>query len=105
MSYFLFLVTYGFMFGLGQGIAYVVAVATVINWAPEKVGLVSGIVAAGFGISSSIFAPIQTRIINPENKPASSDGLVMNFKLMFNVHFVADISLMRSLSIEFLACS
>ena len=62
------------MFGLGQGIAYVVAVASVINWAPEKVGLVSGIVAAGFGLSSSIFAPIQTRMINPENKAASKDG-------------------------------
>uniref|UniRef100_A0AC34FIZ9 Uncharacterized protein n=1 Tax=Panagrolaimus sp. ES5 TaxID=591445 RepID=A0AC34FIZ9_9BILA len=70
MSYGLFLVTYGFM----QGIAYVVAVASVINWAPDKIGLVSGIVAAGFGLSSSIFAPIQTRMINPENKAASTDG-------------------------------
>uniref|UniRef100_A0A915P856 Major facilitator superfamily (MFS) profile domain-containing protein n=1 Tax=Meloidogyne floridensis TaxID=298350 RepID=A0A915P856_9BILA len=58
-SYYAFLLTYGLMFGLGQGIAYVVAVSCVINWAPKMVGLGSGIVAAGFGISSSIFAPIQ----------------------------------------------
>ncbi|EPB69850.1 hypothetical protein ANCCEY_11049 [Ancylostoma ceylanicum] len=68
-SFFAFFVTYGLLFGLGQGIAYVTAVATVINWAPDKVGLASGIVAAGFGVSSSIFAPIQTRLINPKNLP------------------------------------
>jgi hypothetical protein len=69
------------MFGLGQGIAvkklenydlnngllqfnlkYVIAVSCVINWAPQMVGLGSGIVAAGFGISSSIFAPIQVKM-------------------------------------------
>jgi MFS family permease len=85
MSYGLFLVTYGFMFGLGQGIAYVVAVASVINWAPDKIGLVSGIVAAGFGLSSSIFAPIQTRMINPENKAASTDGYFMDEYLINRV--------------------
>ena len=66
--------SYGIMFGLGQGIAYVIAVSCVINWAPQAVGFCSGIVAAGFGISSSIFAPIQTRLINQENLPATHDG-------------------------------
>lgn len=69
-----FLFTYGFLFGLGQGIAYVIAVSCVINWAPHMVGLGSGIVAAGFGISASIFAPIQTRLINPDNHAATKDG-------------------------------
>ncbi|RCN35428.1 hypothetical protein ANCCAN_18700 [Ancylostoma caninum] len=76
-SFFAFFVTYGLLFGLGQGIAYVTAVATVINWAPDKVGLASGIVAAGFGVSSSIFAPIQTRLINPKNLPSTRDGQVL----------------------------
>lgn len=65
------------MFGLGQGIAYVIAVSVVINWAPHMVGLGSGIVAAGFGLSSSIFAPIQTALINPENHPATKEGYVV----------------------------
>lgn len=43
---------------------YVIAVSCVINWAPQMVGFCSGIVAAGFGISSSIFAPIQVHICN-----------------------------------------
>ena len=73
-SYYGFLLTYGLMFGLGQGIAYVIAVSCVINWAPQMVGLGSGIVAAGFGISSSIFAPIQTRMVNPLNVAPTKDG-------------------------------
>uniref|UniRef100_A0A7E4W570 MFS domain-containing protein n=1 Tax=Panagrellus redivivus TaxID=6233 RepID=A0A7E4W570_PANRE len=85
MSYHLFLFTYGFMFGLGQGIAYVVAVTCVINWAPEKVGLVSGIVAAGFGVSSAIFAPIQTALINPENLAATKEGYFDDAKLLQRV--------------------
>ncbi|CAJ0590220.1 unnamed protein product [Cylicocyclus nassatus] len=84
-SFFLFFVTYGLLFGLGQGIAYVTAVATVINWAPEKVGLVSGIVAAGFGVSSSIFAPIQTYIINPKNLPSTRDGYFLDKDLLQRV--------------------
>ncbi|MCP9262694.1 Oxalate:formate antiporter [Dirofilaria immitis] len=60
-SFLTFLVTYGIMFGFGQGIAYV------LTWAPKHVGFVSGIVAAGFGISSSIFAPLQTIYLNPLN--------------------------------------
>uniref|UniRef100_A0A914XWI3 Uncharacterized protein n=1 Tax=Panagrolaimus superbus TaxID=310955 RepID=A0A914XWI3_9BILA len=74
MAFGVFLSYYTIKMSYGQGIAYVVAVSTVINWAPDKIGLVSGIVAAGFGLSSSIFAPIQTRMINPENKAASTDG-------------------------------
>ncbi|KAK6753065.1 hypothetical protein RB195_012584 [Necator americanus] len=84
-SFFAFFVTYGLLFGLGQGIAYVIAVATVINWAPEKVGLVSGIVAAGFGISSSVFAPIQTKLINPLNLPSTRDGYFLDKDLLLRV--------------------
>ncbi|VDM58197.1 unnamed protein product [Angiostrongylus costaricensis] len=84
-SFFAFFITYGVLFGFGQGIAYVTAVATVINWAPEKVGLVSGIVAAGFGISSSIFAPIQTHLINPYNLPSTKDGYFLDKDLLNRV--------------------
>ncbi|KAL3079040.1 hypothetical protein niasHS_014822 [Heterodera schachtii] len=84
-SYYGFLFTYGLMFGLGQGIAYVIAVSCVINWAPQMVGLGSGIVAAGFGISSSIFAPIQTRIVNPNNVAANKDGYFNDQHLLSRV--------------------
>uniref|UniRef100_W6NPZ9 Major facilitator superfamily MFS-1 domain containing protein n=1 Tax=Haemonchus contortus TaxID=6289 RepID=W6NPZ9_HAECO len=93
-SFFAFFVTYGLLFGLGQGIAYVTAVATIINWAPEKVGLMSGIVAAGFGVSSSIFAPIQTRLINPSNLPSTREGYFLDKDLL---HRVPDVFLTLAL--------
>ncbi|CEF63153.1 Major facilitator superfamily and Major facilitator superfamily domain, general substrate transporter-containing protein [Strongyloides ratti] len=80
-----FFITYGIMFGLGQGIAYVTTVAVAINWAPNNVGLVSGIVAGGFGISSSIFAPIQTELINPKNLETSKNGYFTQQELLQNV--------------------
>ncbi|MFH4976634.1 hypothetical protein AB6A40_003343 [Gnathostoma spinigerum] len=84
-SFYLFLLTYGVMFGLGQGMAYVVTVSCVINWAPEHVGLVSGVVAAGFGVSSSIFAPIQTMLINPWNFKPTINGYFLENELVERV--------------------
>ncbi|CAJ0570059.1 unnamed protein product, partial [Mesorhabditis spiculigera] len=80
-----FTFTYGLLFGIGEGISYVVAVTCVINWAPDRVGLVSGIVAAGFGLSSSIFAPIQTALVNPWNHPATKDGYFVQPELLERV--------------------
>lgn len=84
-SFMAFLVTYGMMFGFGQGIAYVLTVTCAINWAPEHVGLVSGIVAAGFGVSSSIFAPIQTIYINPLNHKPTVSGYFTDKDLVARV--------------------
>uniref|UniRef100_A0A914PMN0 Oxalate:formate antiporter n=1 Tax=Panagrolaimus davidi TaxID=227884 RepID=A0A914PMN0_9BILA len=73
------------MFGAGQGIAYVIAVSTVINWGPKSVGLFSGLVAGAFGISAAIFTPLQTALINPENFVANSEGYFTQPKLLERV--------------------
>jgi OFA family oxalate/formate antiporter-like MFS transporter len=49
------IITYGFMFGLGIGLAYVVPIAVANNWFPDKKGLITGIAVAGFGAGSFIF--------------------------------------------------
>ncbi|PAV76255.1 hypothetical protein WR25_02174 [Diploscapter pachys] len=84
-SFYLFFASYGMLFGFGNGIAYVSTVSMVINWAPDRIGLVSGIVAAGFGISSSIFAPIQTHFVNPHNLPATKEGYFLQKELLEKV--------------------
>ena len=73
-SLILFMLTYGVMFGLGQGVAYVIVVSSVINWAPSRVGMFSGLVAGAFGISAAIFTPLQTAYINPDNFSADRQG-------------------------------
>jgi MFS transporter, OFA family, oxalate/formate antiporter len=41
--------TYGFIAGAGIGLGYIVPVATLIKWFPDKRGFITGIAVAGFG--------------------------------------------------------
>src|SRR6185503_8732371 len=66
--------TYGLLGGMGTGIIYIGVVGHVVQWFPEKRGLATGLVAAGYGIGallttfpiaevmrSSGYAPAMTR--------------------------------------------
>merc|ERR1719199_2305293 len=55
----LFLASYGALFGLGAGMGFTGPVAVLHAWMPEQKGLASGIVTAGFGAGTLIFARIQ----------------------------------------------
>lgn len=41
--------TYGLMGGIGLGLGYIVPIATLIKWFPDKKGFITGIAVAGFG--------------------------------------------------------
>ena len=47
--------TYGLLFGLGIGLAYVVPIAVANNYFPDRRGLITGLAVAGFGAGSFIF--------------------------------------------------
>ena len=51
-------VFYGLMCGLGTGIAYNTVVSTVLAWFPDDTGTVSGLLLAGYGISSFLLGPL-----------------------------------------------
>lgn len=67
VSFFLLLFTYGLIFGLGVGIAYVPPLVCAMKWLPERKGVVNGLVVAGFGGGAFIFNQIQTGYLNPHN--------------------------------------
>ncbi|MGB5912421.1 MAG: OFA family MFS transporter [Promethearchaeia archaeon] len=48
-------ITYGIIYGMGIGFAYVCPIATATKWYPDKKGLITGIAVAGFGAGSFIF--------------------------------------------------
>jgi len=56
---------YGVIAGVGIGLGYVTPMSTVIKWFPDKKGLLTGIVAMGFGLGafvlSVVLAPILMR--------------------------------------------
>ncbi len=55
--------TYGVIGGIGIGFAYIVPVAVLVKWFPDKRGLMTGIAVGGFGAGALITAPIATRLI------------------------------------------
>jgi MFS transporter, OFA family, oxalate/formate antiporter len=64
----LFYVGYGAVAGIGIGLGYVTPMATVTKWFPDKRGLLTGIVAMGFGLGafvlSVVLAPILMRVLH-----------------------------------------
>lgn len=53
--------SFGGLGGIGLGLAYVVPVALVVRWFPERKGLVSGLVVTGFGFG----ALLMTKLLAP----------------------------------------
>lgn len=55
--------TYGLISGIGVGFAYIIPVAVLLKWFPDKRGLMTGMAVGGFGAGALITAPIATRLI------------------------------------------
>lgn len=55
--------SYGILGGIGIGLGYIVPVATLVKWFPDKRGMITGIAVAGFGAGALITAPIASRLI------------------------------------------
>ena len=55
--------TYGVLGGIGLGFAYIIPVAVLVKWFPDKRGLMTGIAVGGFGAGALITAPVATHLI------------------------------------------
>ena len=56
--------SYGVLAGAGMGLAYIVPLATLVKWFPDRRGLMTGIAVGGFGAGALITAPVATRLID-----------------------------------------
>lgn len=56
-------VSYGVIGGIGLGLGYIVPIAVLVKWFPDRRGLITGIAVAGFGAGALITAPLATRLI------------------------------------------
>ena len=55
--------SYGVIGGIGLGLGYIVPVAVLVKWFPDRRGLITGIAVGGFGAGALITAPLATRLI------------------------------------------
>lgn len=54
---------YGLLGGAGLGLGYIVPLATLIKWFPDKRGMITGLAVAGFGAGALVTAPIAQRLL------------------------------------------
>jgi OFA family oxalate/formate antiporter-like MFS transporter len=60
----LLIVTYGVIGGFGLGVAYIVPIAMLQKWFPDKRGLITGLAVGGFGFGAVVTSPIAQRLID-----------------------------------------
>src|SRR5712691_1962327 len=56
-------ISYGLMGGIGLGFGYIVPVAVLVKWFPDRRGLITGVAVGGFGAGALVTAPVATRLI------------------------------------------
>jgi OFA family oxalate/formate antiporter-like MFS transporter len=49
--------------GVGLGFGYIVPVAVLVKWFPDRRGLITGIAVGGFGVGALVTAPLATHLI------------------------------------------
>jgi OFA family oxalate/formate antiporter-like MFS transporter len=56
-------VSYGVVGGIGVGFCYIVPIAVLVKWFPDRRGLITGVAVGGFGAGALVFAPVATHLI------------------------------------------
>jgi MFS transporter, OFA family, oxalate/formate antiporter len=73
--------SYGLLAGVGIGLGYIVPVATLIKWFPDKRGFITGIAVAGFGGGAFVTAFIAEALV-------SSIGVFSTFAILGVIYLV-----------------
>jgi OFA family oxalate/formate antiporter-like MFS transporter len=56
-------VSYGVLGGIGLGLGYIVPLAVLIGWFPDRRGFITGFAVAGFGLGAFVTSPLATYLI------------------------------------------
>ncbi len=73
--------TYGLLAGIGIGLGYIVPIATLVKWFPDKRGFITGVAVAGFGAGALVTAPIARYLVG-------SVGLFSTFAILGILYLV-----------------
>ncbi|MFJ9114588.1 OFA family MFS transporter [Streptomyces sp. NPDC102394] len=76
-QYWLIVLGYGFVGGIGLGIGYISPVSTLIKWFPDRPGMATGIAIMGFGGGALIASPWSTQML--QSFGSDSSGIAVAF--------------------------
>ncbi len=67
--------TYGVIGVAGLGLGYIVPIATLVRWFPDKRGMITGLAVAGFGAGALVTAPVANSLIASMGVGRTFEGL------------------------------
>ncbi|MFJ6948544.1 OFA family MFS transporter [Streptomyces wuyuanensis] len=76
-QYWLIVLGYGFVGGIGLGIGYISPVSTLIKWFPDRPGMATGIAIMGFGGGALIASPLSAQLL--ESFGSDDSGIALAF--------------------------
>ena len=90
-QYWMVVVGYGFVGGIGLGIGYISPVSTLIKWFPDRPGLSTGIAILGFGGGALIASPLTNQLLTAfgaTGDQPSVPGIAQTFLVMGLIYAV-----------------
>jgi MFS family permease len=86
-QFWLLLLGYGVIGGIGLGLGYISPVSTLIKWFPDRPGMATGMAIMGFGGGAMIGSPLAVTLMNTF-KASSTHGLAETFVAMGIIYFL-----------------
>ena len=90
-QYWMVVLGYGFVGGIGLGIGYISPVSTLIKWFPDRPGLSTGIAIMGFGGGALIASPLANQLLSAFGGSGATpdpDGIAQTFLVMGLIYAV-----------------
>jgi MFS family permease len=90
-QYWMVVVGYGFIGGIGLGVGYISPVSTLMKWFPDKPGLSTGIAIMGFGGGALIASPLTNQLLTAfgaTGKTPDVHGIAETFLVMGLIYAV-----------------
>src|SRR5262249_36561054 len=85
-QFWLVLLGYGVLGGIGLGLGYISPVSTLIKWFPDRPGMATGMAIMGFGGGAMIGSPLAQALVSSFRTPTSV-GVAETFVAMGVIYF------------------
>ncbi len=85
--FWLLILGYGVIGGIGLGIGYISPVSTLIKWFPDRPGMATGLAIMGFGGGAIIASPLSVRLM-AHFRSGSSNGIAATFLTLSMLYLI-----------------